>query len=116
MNAVAIHFGIIKKFIMTEDQKKSGHPIIVRALELAHVGFDPVEFDNYAVEQLQDMLREYFGKLELVQAVNELITLACFLDTKKGCHSASMQILKVVNSATEALEALVKERKSKSKV
>ncbi len=100
---------------MTEDQKKPTHPIVVRALELAHVGFDPVEFDNYAVEQLQDMLREYFGKLELAQAVEELITLACFLDTEKGCHSASMQIIKVVNSATEALEALVKERENMSK-
>lgn len=101
---------------MTEDQKKPTHTIVVRALELASVGIDPVEFDNYAVEQLQDMLREYFGKQDLVQAVEELITLACFLDVEKGCHSASKQIIKVVNSATDALEALVKEKENTSKV
>lgn len=93
---------------MTEDQKGQTHPIVVRALKMASIGIDPVEFDNYAVEQLQEILREYFGKRGLVQAVEALLTLACFLDTEKGCHSASMKIIKVVNSATKALEALIK--------
>ena len=100
---------------MNEDQKKQTHPIIIKALDLAYKGIDPVEFDNYAVEQLQDMLREYFGKQDLVQAVEELITLACFLDTKKGCHSASMKIIEVLNSATEGLEALINQEENTSK-
>ncbi|MHA1105584.1 MAG: hypothetical protein ACTSPN_07650 [Promethearchaeota archaeon] len=89
---------------MTEEQKRPPHSIVERALEMASKGIDPIEFDNYAVEQLQDMLKEYFGKQDLVQAVEELIKLAYFLDVKKGCHSASMKIITVVNSATEGLK------------
>ena len=100
---------------MNEDQKGQTHPIVIRALELASKGIDPVEFDNYAVEQLQDMLREYFGKRNLVQAVEALLTLACFLDIKKGCHSASMKIIEVVNSATKGLEALINKEENTSK-
>jgi hypothetical protein len=100
---------------MTEDHKSQIHPIVLRASELASKGIDPVEFDNYAVEQLQNMLREYFGKQDLVQAVEELITFAFFLDTEKGCHSASMQIIKVANSATEGLEALINGEENTSK-
>jgi len=39
---------------MTEDRKKSLHPIVERALEMAYEGVEPIEFDDYAVEQLQD--------------------------------------------------------------
>ena len=99
---------------MNEDQKKQTHPIIIKALELASKGIDPVEFDNYAVEQLQDMLKEYFGKPNPIQAVEALITVAFFLDTEKGCHSASKKILKVLESATEPLEALINEEKNTS--
>ena len=90
---------------MTEDQKRQIHPIVERAMGMAYKGAEPIEFDDYAVEQLQDLLREYFEKQELVQAVQDLIKLAFFLD-KKGCHAASKKIIKVVESATEALNAL----------
>jgi hypothetical protein len=93
---------------MKEKKKKQIHPIIERILLLAHKGFDQVEFDNYAVEQIQDMLSECYGKEELVHAVKDLLTFACYLDTEVGCHSASMKILKVVESSTEALQALGK--------
>lgn len=99
---------------MTEDQKRLTHPIVERAMEMASKGIDPIEFDNYAVEQLQDMLREYFGKQDLVQAVKELISFAYFLDVKKGCHLASRKIMKVVNSATEGLKALINEEENPS--
>ena len=93
---------------MTEDKKRQFHPIVEKALLLAHKGFDQVEFDDYAVEQIQDMLCECYGKQELVQAIKDLLTFACYLDTEVGCHSASMKIVKVVENSTEALQALAK--------
>ena len=99
---------------MTEDQKKLAHPIIERALKLAYKGvIDTIEFDNYAVEQLQDKLKDYFGKQELVDAVKELVNLACFLDVKMKCHSASMKILEVVASTTEEIKTLVNKKETK---
>lgn len=100
---------------MTEDHKEQTHPLVIRALELAYVGIDPVEFDNYAVEQLQDMLKDYFGKPDLGPAVEALLTLACFLDTKKGCHSASMKLIEVVKISTQAVEDLVNKIKTTPK-
>jgi len=78
-----------KKLKMSEDQKSKVHPIVERALEMAYKGGEPVEFDDYAVEQLQELLRQHFGKPDLLKAVVELINLAGVLE-EKGCHSASI--------------------------
>jgi len=94
---------------MTEDQKRELHPIVERALEMAEEGFEPIEFDDYAVEQLQDILRQYYGKQDLIQAITELLNLAVLLD-KQGCHSASIKMLIVATSATDALEDLNKKK------
>lgn len=94
---------------MTEDQKRELHPIVERALEMAEEGFEPIEFDDYAVEQLQDILRQYYGKQDLIQAITELLNLAVLLD-KQGCHSASIKMLIVATSATDALEGLNKKK------
>jgi len=94
---------------MTEDQKRELHPIVERALEMAEEGFEPIEFDDYAVEQLQDILRKYYGKQDLIQAITELLNLAVLLD-KQGCHSASIKMLIVATSATDALEDLNKKK------
>jgi len=96
---------------MTRDQDKDAHPIVEKAIKMAYKDGDSILFDDYAVEQLQDLLREYFGTLELVEAVEGLLTLACFLDVEKGSHSASQKIIKVVESATEAIDALANEKK-----
>ena len=95
---------------MTEDQKTQIHPIVERALEMAYEGFEPIEFDDYAVEQLQDILREYYGKQDLIQAIMELLKLAVILD-KQGCYSASVKMIIVATSATDALEDLNKKNK-----
>lgn len=97
---------------MTEDQKKPLHPLIERALEMVHEGVEPLEFDDYAVEQLEDLLSEYFGTQGLVEAVLELLRLAVVLD-EKGCKRASIQILVVTTSATDALEDLEKKKITK---
>jgi hypothetical protein len=88
---------------MTEDQKKQLHPIVKRALEMAYEGFEPIEFDDYAVEQLQEMLKDYHGKRDLVEAVIELLRLFSILK-EEGCNSASLKILLVISSAADALE------------
>jgi hypothetical protein len=90
---------------MTEDQKKQLHPIVKKALDLAHEGFEPVEFDDYAIEQLEDMLKGYYGKQGLPDAILELIRLSVELG-ENGCKSASMKILLVVTSAEDALRKL----------
>jgi hypothetical protein len=87
---------------MTEDRKKSLHPIVARALEMAYEGIEPIEFDDYAVEQLQDMLREY-RKQDLVEAVIELLRLFAILK-EEGCTSASLKILLVIISAADAFK------------
>ncbi|MFX1313182.1 MAG: hypothetical protein ACFFHD_11305 [Promethearchaeota archaeon] len=88
---------------MSEDQKTKVHPIVERALEMAYKGLDPVEFDDYAVEQLQELLKQHFGKPDLLKAVIDLINLAGILD-EKGCHSASMKLIIVVSTAADALK------------
>jgi hypothetical protein len=95
---------------MTEDQKREIHPIVERALEMAYEGFESIEFDDYAVEQLQDMLKEYYGKQDLIRAITELLNLAVLLD-KQGSHSASVKMIIVATSATDALEDLNKKNK-----
>lgn len=90
---------------MSEEKKRKVHPIVERALEMAYQGFEPVEFDDYAVEQLQDLLRQRFGKPDLLQAVIDLINLAALLD-EQGCHSASMKLIIVVSTAADTLKDL----------
>lgn len=94
---------------MTEDQKNPLHPLVERALEMAYEGtIEPTEFDDYAVEQLEDLLREYYGTQDLIEAVMQLLRLAVIL-IDQGSNSASIKIIKVATSATKALEALYKD-------
>ena len=51
------------------------------------------------------MLKQCFGKLELLNAVIDLINLARLLD-EQGSHSASMKLMVVVSTAADALKAL----------
>ncbi len=90
---------------MSEDKKKEVHPIVKRALEIAYKGFDCVKFDDYAIEELQEMLEQCSGKPELRKAVIDLINLAGILD-EQGSHSASMKLIMVVSTAADALKAL----------
>ena len=90
---------------MSEDKKKEVHPIVKKALEKAYRGFNSVKFDDYAIEELQEMLKQLFGKPELLKAVVDLINLARVLD-EQGSHSASMKLMVVVSTAGDALKAL----------
>ena len=98
---------------MTEEQKKPLHPIVERALEMAYEGIEPIEFDDYAVEQLEDLLKDYYGKQELIDAVLQLLHLAVLL-SEQGCNSASIKMIMVATSATEAIEALSKGKSTRT--
>jgi len=90
---------------MSEDRKREVHPIVKRLLEISYMGFDSVDFDDYALEELQEMLEQCYGKPELRDAVVDLINLARSLD-ERGAHSASMKLILVVSNAADALKAL----------
>ena len=95
---------------MSEDKKKEVHPIVKKALEIAYKGFDSINFDDYAIEELQEMLKQLFGKPELRNAVIDLINLANLLE-EQGSHSASMKLMIVVSTTADALNALNKNTK-----
>ena len=90
---------------MTEDKKKPVHPIVKRALEIAYKDGEITTFDDYALKELEEMLKQYFGKQELLKAVIDLINLAGLLD-EQGSHSASIKLIMVISTAAEALKAL----------
>ena len=92
---------------MTEHKKREPHPIINKAFEYAREGFEPVEFDEYAVEQLQEILKQSFGKPDLMIAVVDLINLAGIL-REENSPTAAMKLIRVVAIAADALEELKK--------
>ena len=93
---------------MTVNNKRKPHPIVERALEFAREGFEPVEFDEYAVEQLQEILKQSFGKPDLIDAVVDLINLAGILKDEEKSPKAAIQLMRVVTIAAEALKELKK--------
>ena len=97
-----------EKLNMSEEKKGELHPIVERALEMVTPDIETIEFDDYAVEQIQDLLRERFGKPDLMNAVLELLKLATILD-EQGHNSAAIKIITAACSATEALK---KEKRS----
>ena len=97
---------------MSTEKKTRPHPIVEIALELVHEGFEPIEFDEYAIEQLEDELKKYFGKPELLNAVVNLINLAAVLDDH-GSHKASLQIIIVTSTAADELKKISELKKTK---
>ena len=97
-----------EKLNMSKEKKGKLHPIVERALEMVTPDIETLEFDDYAVEQIQDLLRELFGKPDLMNAVIELLKLATVLD-KQGHNSAA---IKIITAACVATEGLKKEKRS----
>ena len=92
---------------MSTDKKGEVHTIVERALEMAVENFGVLVIDDYAVEQLQELLEQYFGKPELIGAVVSLINLAGVFE-KQGSSSAALQIIKVVCIAADPLKEVKK--------
>lgn len=89
--------------MVEENQGRKVHPIVKKALEMAYTGVEPIQFDEYAIEQLEDMLIDSFDKPDLLKAVVDLINLAGILE-KKGCHTASMKLIILASTAADALQ------------
>jgi hypothetical protein len=95
---------------MSEDKKSEVHPIVKRALEMALETFGQIVIDDYAVEELQELLKQYYGKPDLINAVVSLINLAGALE-KEGSPAAAIQIIKVFTIASDALKEVKKKTK-----
>ena len=92
---------------MTTEKKHEVHPIVREALELAHVGAEPVEFSFEALDILKQSLAECFGQPSLFNAVVDLINLAGILE-QEGAHTASLEIIELVATAADALQEVTK--------
>ena len=92
---------------MSEKKKREVHPIIKKALNLAHVGVEPVEFYQDDIEEIKEDLESLFGLPELFNAVVDLINLAGLLE-EEGSPNTAMLLMKVVATAAEALKDLEK--------
>ena len=82
------------------------HPIVTKVLEVAHKGLEPIELDEYAIEQIEDQLKESVGEPDLADAILDLINLAYFFD-KNGSHSASMKLMHVIEIMKDDIEDLL---------
>ena len=90
---------------MSKEEGKKPHPLVEKALELAYEGFETVQFDNYAIEELEMELQKYFGKVELVDAIVNLLNLASVLDDQ-GSKKAALQIITIVATAADELKKI----------
>ena len=90
---------------MTTEKKHEVHPIVREALELAHVGEEPVEFSFEALDILRQSLAENFGQPSLFTAVVDLLNLAGILE-QEGAHTASLEIIELVATAADPLQEL----------
>ena len=95
---------------MSENNKKKVHPLVEKALNLFYEGYKCLELDDFAVEELEDSLKEYFGKAELVDVIVELLNLARVLD-EQGSKTAAIKIIRVIVTANKAFEGLNKMKK-----
>jgi hypothetical protein len=92
---------------MSTEKKHEVHPIVREALELAHVGAEPVEFSFEALDILKHSLAECFGQPSLFNAVVDLINLSGILE-QEGAHTASLEIIELVATAANALQEVTK--------
>ena len=94
---------------MIGEKKRKVHPIVEKALYLAHVGEERIEFDDEDIDELKEDLEELFGQDELFNAVVDLINFKTILD-EKGCPNSALQIIGVISTAADALQALNKKK------
>ena len=89
------------------------HPIVKKVIEVAHKGLEPIELDEYAIEQIDDFLKKSIGKPDLADAVLDLINLAYYLD-KNGSHTASMKLLNLIETIKDDINDLLDNDKTNS--
>jgi hypothetical protein len=87
------------------EKKYKYHPIIDEVLKLAYQTDKSIEFDDYAVEQIEDIIIKYSQKPDFFNAIEDLIKFAYFLDMEKS-HIASSKIMKALENQIDLLKSL----------
>ena len=87
------------------DKNYGHHPIIDDVLKLAYKIDDSINFDDYAVEQIEEIIIRYSQKPDFFNAIEDLIKFAYFLDMEKS-HIASSKIMKALENQIALLKSL----------
>jgi hypothetical protein len=87
------------------EKKSKHHPIIYEVLKLAYQTDNSIEFDDYAVEQIEELIINYSKKPDFFDAIEDLIKFAFFLDVEKS-HVASARIMKAIENQIDLLKSL----------
>ena len=87
------------------DKKNKHHPILDDVIKLANKIDNSIIFDDYAVEQIENLIKEYSRKPDFFNAIEDLIKFAYFLDMEKS-HIASSKIMKALENQIALLKSL----------
>jgi hypothetical protein len=87
------------------NKKYEHHPIIDEVLKLAYQTDNSIEFDDYAIEQIEEIIKKSSQKPDFFNAIEELIKFAYFLDIEKS-HIASAKIMKAIENQIDLLKSL----------
>jgi hypothetical protein len=86
------------------EKKYKHHPILDEVLKLAYQTDNSFELDEYAIEQIEEIIIKYSEKPDFFNAIEDLIKFAYFLDMEKN-HNASAKIMKAIENQTELLKS-----------
>ena len=87
------------------DKKYEHHPILDDVLKLAYKIGESINFDDYSVEQIEELIIKYSKKPDFFNAIEDLIKFAYFLDVEKS-HIASSKIMKAIENQIDLLKSL----------
>ena len=86
------------------EKKSKNHPIINEVLNLAYQINNSIEFEDYAVEQIEELIIKYSQEPDFFNAIEDLIKFAYFLDTEKS-HIASTRIMNALENQIDLLKS-----------
>ncbi len=85
---------------MYEVIKHGIHPMVQDTIESTTDGIEPIELDEFAIEDLTEALKRWFGHPDLRNAVVDLVNLAK-LFKEQGSPRAALTLIKIVMTANE---------------
>jgi uncharacterized protein YpuA (DUF1002 family) len=90
---------------MPEHQYKH-HPILDDVLKLALRIDESINFDDYAVEQIENLIKDYSKKPDFSRALNDLITFSYFLEKEQKNYDASAKVMNALENVSDFLKSL----------
>ena len=97
---------ILSGKINMSDHQYKHHPILDDVLKLALRIDDSIDFDDYAVEQIENLIKDYSKKPDFSKALNDLITFAYFLEKEQKNYDASAKVMKALENVRDFLKSL----------